>query len=258
MDPETNYFEREPFWKSPVGRVLVVILAIAFLGGITSAVMLLRPKSSDRPMSRTEPSWMEFHNSINAYIKDKKVDLLFVGSTMTIGFAQDPGEELWYAYYGKRNVFNIGVPGDQTQNILWRMQNGNLEGYQPKTIVVMAGTENILVGQPVEEVVKGARAVVTHLQNRFPEAEIFLMGLPPVGFKNDTPSRSIGNATNVELKRFAEANDRISFFDISKEYLNEDGTINKDRMSDSMHLTREGYQVWATAIEKSLIRSLNR
>lgn len=258
MDPESNHFEREPFWKSPVGRVLVVVLAVIFLGGITSAVMLLRPKSSDRPSTRTEPTWMEFHDSINEFIKGKEIDLLFVGSTMTIGFAQDPGQELWNAYYGKRKVFNIGVPGDQTQNILWRMQNGNLEGYHPKTIVVMAGTENILVGQPVAEVVKGVKAVVGHLKSRFPEAEIFLMSLPPVGFKKEAPSRSIGNATNAELKRFAEADGRISFFDISKEFLNEDGAINKDRMSDGMHLTREGYQVWAGAIEKSLIRSLNR
>ena len=96
----------------------------------------------DRPRPpRSDAWWQQRHEGMNARVKQGNVDLIFIGDSITHGW-EGAGKEVWKKYYGKRNAVNLGIGGDQTQHVLWRLDHGNIDGISPKLAVVMIGTNN--------------------------------------------------------------------------------------------------------------------
>ena len=93
-----------------------------------------------KPVPR-DANWMKRHDSFNARIKQGNVDLLFIGDSITQGW-EGAGKAAWSEKYGKRNAVNLGIGGDRTQHVLWRLDNGNIDGIKPKLAVLMIGTNN--------------------------------------------------------------------------------------------------------------------
>src|SRR5262245_10318814 len=115
-------------------------LSIAILGMLADSLLAVRenpaprpaerkPNTATMPAQRTDVSdwWMKRHDSINKRVKQGNVDLIFIGDSITKGW-EDEGKAAWAGHYGKRNAVNLGIGGDGTQHVLWRFQNGNLEG----------------------------------------------------------------------------------------------------------------------------------
>ena len=121
--------------------------------GCRYCCLALRPeivRAQDKPNDTVIPTmrgegWMRRHESFNERVKQGNVDLLFIGDSITQGWENDPprgGKQVWAEFYAKRNAMNLGISGDRTQHVLWRLENGNLEGIKPKLAMLMIGTNN--------------------------------------------------------------------------------------------------------------------
>ncbi len=156
---------------------------------------------------------------------------------------------VWKRFYGPRNAANFGIGGDRTQHVLWRIQNGELEGIEPKVVVLMIGTNNASSGT-ADEIAQGVTAIVKELRHRLPKAKILLLGVFPRGQKPNELREKLG-AVNAKIAHLDDGS-HVKYLDIGKAFLNEDGTISREIMPDYLHLTRKGYRIWADAMEPTL------
>ena len=114
--------------------------------------------ASTKPVPRNEAWWQARQKSMNDRVKKGNVDLLMIGDSITHGW-EGGGKDVWKQYYEKRNAVNLGIGGDQTQHVLWRLDHGNIDGIQPKLAVLMIGTNNAGCGNPAE-IAAGVKAIV--------------------------------------------------------------------------------------------------
>lgn len=192
-----------------------------------------------------EKWWNGNVERIHADIKamDGKIDVAFVGDSIT---ARWRGSENWNKHWGNYRTVNMGIGGDQTQHVLWRLQNGQLDGYMAKVFVVMIGTNNLWGKNPKPaEAAAGVKAILDLIQARQPRAKILLMSVLPTGEKPN-PGRDL-RATVNEIIRTYEGGS-ITYIDVWGKFLQPDGSISKEVMHDFLHLAPKGYDIWAEAI----------
>ncbi|MEN8775167.1 MAG: sulfatase/phosphatase domain-containing protein [Akkermansiaceae bacterium] len=201
--------------------------------------------------SREGDWWMKRHQSMNKTAK-KQHDLLFIGDSITQGW-EGAGKETWEKNYANRKALNLGISGDRTEHVIWRLNNGNLRNQKKaKAAVVMIGTNN--TGHSMQdptEVRDGVERIVSTLRARCPAAKILLLGVFPRGVKSDDAKRK----NNVEINNLISKmhnGERIHYLDISDKFLTEDGILTKEIMPDALHPKQKGYEIWAEAIEPKL------
>jgi lysophospholipase L1-like esterase len=210
------------------------------------------------PAPREGEAWNQLNDAINARTAEGRqmgnIDLLFVGDSITQAWA-GAGRTAWEKHFAPRGAANLGIGGDQTQHVIWRMQNGNLEGLAkpaagraPRLAVVMIGTNNLSAGHTPEEVAGGVKGVMESIQARVPGVKILLLAILPRGEHPDDALRHKVNDTNTLLKPLADGM-TIHYLDTGGVFLQSDGTISKDIMPDFLHLSPEAYEMWAQAIE---------
>ena len=198
-----------------------------------------------RPVPR-EGGWMKRHEAMNARVAQGNVDVVFIGDSITQGW-EGAGKEVWKEFYGERNAVNLGIGGDRTQHVLWRLENGNLKGIEPKLAVVMIGTNNANSNQP-EEIADGIERIVELLKSKTPETEILLLAVFPRGATADDRLRQVNQKTNAIIAKLADGQ-QVHFLDIGQQFLAEDGTLSQEIMPDRLHLSEKGYRIWAESIE---------
>lgn len=195
-------------------------------------------------------NWEQRHLSRGKLVREQKPALIFIGDSIT---HQLEGKDAWKKYYEPRNAVNLGFGWDMTENVLWRLQNGELDGCTPKVAVVMIGTNN-RDSNSTADIVAGIRAICTEIHKRTPATKILLLGIFPRGEKPDA-----GRTKLVEINQSIAAfdgRDGITFLDIGAKFLNADGTISKDIMGDFLHPTAKGQEIWAEAMEPTLKKLL--
>jgi lysophospholipase L1-like esterase len=192
-----------------------------------------------------EGSWMALHRDFLERAKTGKVDLLFLGDSITQGWNKD----VWNRFYGPRNAANFGIGGDRTQHVLWRIQNGELDGIRPKVVVLMIGTNNASSSTP-DEIAQGITAIVEELRRRLPKAQVLLLGV----FPREQKPGGLRERLKAVNERIAKLDDgsHVRFLNIGKAFLNADGSISPEIMPDYLHLSRQGYRIWAEAMEPTL------
>lgn len=201
-----------------------------------------------------EANWLKRHESINQRVKQGNVDLIFIGDSITQGWESN-GKKVWAKHYGNRNAANLGISGDRTQHVLWRLDNGNLEGIKPKLAVIMIGTNNSnREDNTAEEIADGIKAIVAKLQMKLPETKVLLLAIFPRQ-PMPHPQRE-KNAKASELASKVADGKRVHYLDIGPKFLAADGGIDKEIMYDFLHLTPKGYQIWADAIEPKVAELL--
>ena len=213
-------------------------------------------QSSTEPVPVDVPWWTKRQAKLNERIKLGQVDLLFIGDSIThfwdpedLGdnFVGKFGKEVWDKYYAKRKAVNAGFGGDRTQNVLWRLENGNIDGIKPKLIPIMIGTNNSGMNKP-EEIAEGIRLIVEKLRKELPESKILLCAIFPRGEKPDDRLRKVNEATNEIIKDFADG-ENVIYFNFNDRFLEDDGTLSRNIMPDLLHPNKKGYYIWAEAIE---------
>ncbi|WP_425397636.1 family 16 glycoside hydrolase [Aeoliella sp.] len=217
---------------------------------------LCLPGSSQASDATTQPSprdarWLKRHEAINEKAKQSKWDLVFIGDSITDGW-DGGGKAVWQQFYEKRNVGNLGIGGDQTQHVVYRIENGNLAGQSPKLAVIMIGTNNLGRNRfGPADTIEGIQAVVDSVRKATPDTKILLLGVFPRGQAADDPFRAKIEEVNQSISELADW-ETIHYLDIGPVFLEDDDTLSKEIMPDFLHLSKEGYQRWADAIESKV------
>jgi len=192
----------------------------------------------------TKPGWMERHESMNTKARQGKIDLIYIGDSIVQRY-EGVGKHVWDHYYASRNALNLGISGDRTQHVIWRLDHGNIEGINPKLAIVMIGQNN---GghNTASEIAEGVTEVVKIIRTKLPKTKILLLGIFQRREK-PTPERAVlAEANNIISKL---ANSSISYMDINSVYVQPDGTIPASLMPDYEHPSELGFKRWAEAIE---------
>ncbi len=194
-----------------------------------------------------DANWVKRHEGFNERIKKGDVDLLFIGDSITDAWS-GPGNEAWAKHWAPRKAVNLGIGGDRTQHVLWRLENGNVDGIKPKLAVLMIGTNNSNGNDHTgEEIGAGIKAIVAKLREKLPETKVLVLAVFPRGEKPN-PQRE-KNAKASEIAAGAADNKMVYFMDIGPKFMEADGTIKREIMPDVLHLSSKAYDIWAEAIE---------
>jgi len=225
------------------------MLAAAAVAALSAAAA----NSAAAPQPKDDAGWLKRHEAMNARVKEGHAGLLWIGDSIVERWEKQ-GRPVWDTYYAHRDAVNLGISGDRTEHVLWRLQNGNLGGgIAPKGAVVMIGQNNG-PHNTAEEIAEGVTAIVAELRKQLPETKILLLA---VFFRGEKP--------NDEQKKLAQTNDILSkladgshvfYLNVNRIFLLPDGSISKDLMPDFEHPNREGCRVWAEAVEPTLAKLL--
>lgn len=199
------------------------------------------------PASKSEDWWQRRHAKINDRAKQGDVDLIFIGDSITQGWEGEPGKAVWEKFYGSRKAMNAGIGGDRTQHVLWRLDNGNIDGIKPKLAVIMIGTNNS-GSDASQDIAAGITAIVEKLQAKLPKTKILLLGIFPRGEDGADAKRKVNMGAN-ELVKSLDDGKSVYYLDISDDFLGDDGKLSRQIMPDLLHLSKQGYEIWAESIE---------
>jgi len=195
--------------------------------------------------------WMTRHNRYSVLAAAGGVRVLFIGDSITEGWGGE-GADTWAKHFCPLYAANFGIGGDRTQQILWRLQNGTLDGIEPEVVVLLIGVNNLWsMSHSADEVAAGVFAVVAEIQNRLPNAKILLQGILPTGEAADHPLRAIIRDINTALtaKSFPG---HVRYVDFGSLFLEPDGTILASTMPDFCHLSAAAYANWGEALATEL------
>ena len=226
---------------SLMSRILMLlVLAVYAVTGTAAGESTTTPTPGK---TNGEKWWRGKYENILSDIKkmDGKIDLAFVGDSITARW----GGEDWEKHWGSYRAVNMGIGGDRTQNVLWRLENGQLDGYKARLFVLMIGTNNTAKNTDPADVAAGIKAILALIQSKQPQAKILLLGIFPRGEKPN-PGREQIAAVNDLISKFAGG--AVHYMDIGAKFLEPDGTISKEVMKDFLHLDSKGYDIWAEAI----------
>jgi lysophospholipase L1-like esterase len=177
-------------------------------------------------------------------------DIAFIGDSITQGW-ENAGKNVWQKFYGGRKCLNFGVGGDRTQHVLWRFENGQLDGVKPKAVVLMIGTNNSNKEDNTEaDILEGVQAIVKQLRTRLPDTKLIVLGIFPRGATFSTQRGKILQV-NQALAKLADGK-MTHYVDFGSQLIEADGSISKEVMPDKLHLSEKGYEIWAEAIEPKL------
>jgi lysophospholipase L1-like esterase len=228
--------------------LLAVIAALA----VVPAVSFAQDKSSqEKPNDAIVPvprdaNWMKRHDSFNERVKQGNVDLIFIGDSITQGWER-AGKSVWDEFYGKRNAVNLGIGGDRTQHVLWRLDHGNIDGIHPKLAVLMIGTNNASANTSAQ-IAEGVKLIVEKLRAKLPSTKVLVLAIFPRGADKDSAPRKVNEGANEIIKNLAD-NKMVYYLDIGPKFLAADGTLSKEVMPDLLHLNEASYRTWAESIE---------
>jgi beta-glucosidase len=225
---------------------------LTFLTAVGSATVLWAGHSAIDPQPRTDRGWQDRQTLLNQRVSEggEKAKVLFIGDSITQGW-EGEGKEVWAKYYAHRNAINLGIGGDRTQHVLWRLENGNLKGVNPKAVVLMIGTNNSNGEDNTPgQIADGVTAIVTKLRQTLPDAKILLLAIFPRS-ENYSPQRGKLAMINQVLRKQADEKN-VFWVDFGDRFLETDGTIPRNLMPDYLHLSPKAYGIWAEAIEDRL------
>ena len=177
-------------------------------------------------------------------------DIEFIGDSLTQGW-EGGGKNVWQEFYGKRKVINMGVSGDRTEHVLWRFEQGQLDGIKAKVAIVMIGTNNSNNKDFSDnDILEGVVAIVNQIRTRQPDTKILLLGIFPRG-NTFSPQRGRLLEINQVLAKLEDGKN-IFYLDFGSQYVLNDGSIDKATMPDALHPNEAGYKIWANAMEPKL------
>lgn len=203
-------------------------------------------------MSRDD--WWQKHRALLAIDPGVKRDskLAFLGDSIVEGW--DP--LVWNELFGRYRPVRLGLGGDKTQQVLFRIQQGELDGLGARVLVLLIGTNNFGLGEATpEEVARGVTAVVSAVQKKLPETRVLLLGILPRDERPGTELRQKVGATNALIRELADG-ERVHYLDVGQHFLDAQGKIPAELMADFLHPTPKGYRVLATAIAPAITELL--
>ncbi|MFM7240616.1 MAG: GDSL-type esterase/lipase family protein [Opitutia bacterium] len=197
-------------------------------------------------------AWLKLHEAHVKTVQENKgpCDVLLVGDSITIQWGAS-----WAKHFPDRKAVNIGIGGDKTQNVLWRLDHGGVDGLRPRTIVLMIGNNNMFFTPEtgVPAAARGIRTCAANLREKFPEARLIVVKILPCHSPKERFYQDIV-ATNAELDQPSlEQDPKIRVLDLTKDFLHADGTIRDELYTpDKIHLSPAGYEAYARRLRPLL------
>jgi lysophospholipase L1-like esterase len=205
------------------------------------------------------PQFQAKHQANLEVAKAGNAELLLMGDSITDFWRNDTGPFAGKAvldkHFGQWKIANFGIAGDTTQGVLHRLKNGEGKGFSPRAVMLMIGTNN--TGRNTAgEIAEGIGAVVLQLRRDFPQAKILLLAVFPRGAANDPVRETLADIN----RRIAKLHDgtNVHYLDIGPKFLDAQGNIPPDVMSDGLHPGAKGYEIWAEAVKEPLTRLMER
>jgi lysophospholipase L1-like esterase len=211
------------------------------------------PRANTAIVPNLAPFFRAKHEQNLEVARQGDVELLLMGDSITDFWRNTEGnfagKSVLNEYFGHWKTANFGIAGDTTQGVIHRLQNGEGQGFSPRAIMLMIGTNNT-ARNTAAEIAEGVGAVVLELRARFPEARILLLGVFPRGEATD-PVRGTIADINERIARLHDGG-AVHYLDIGDAFLDENGNIPADVMSDGLHPSTRGYRLWAEAVQEPL------
>ena len=235
------------------------ICALATLAG-TQTAFAAEKKSEQKnlpatcvPASRENLAWWKnMNDSFNATARERNAKIVFLGDSITDLWRRpakrNGGKEIWDERIAPLDAVNFGISGDKTQNILWRLDSGNLGGkMSPKLVVLMIGTNNWR--DAPEDTAQGVKAILEKIGEQHPKTKILLLAVFPRGADDADAKRQTNEKLNAMIQKFAD-NRRVFWLNINKVFVGKDEKhkLSPSVMPDLLHPNAEGYRRWADAV----------
>ncbi len=186
--------------------------------------------------------------------------IVFIGDSITHFWESRGKKQLEKYFTGESKMLNLGFSADRTEHVLWRIENGELDGFEAKAVFLMIGTNNTghysFDKEPPSDTILGIRAVVNKIREKQPKACIVLCGIFPRGADCSDACRIRNDIVNAEIKKFCD-NKTLIWCDFSDLYLEKDGTLPRKLFPDLLHPSAEGYEIWYAAIKPYIEAALS-
>ncbi len=231
--------------KSRMRFLSAGLVAVLLSVGLVAWADEAKKNPAAEPAPR-DPKWVTRHEGFVAIAKKGGVNVLFLGDSITDAWRGKAAKETWDKHFVPLKSANFGIGGDQTQHVLWRITNGELDGITPKVAVLMIGTNNV-AKHSAEEIAGGIKAIVHTIHTKSPQTKVLLLAVFPRDAAPDSPRRQKIAEINKIIAKLHDGK-AIRFLDIGKKFLQDDGTLTKEIMPDLLHLSAKGYQTWGEAI----------
>jgi beta-glucosidase len=202
------------------------------------------------PTERLEDWWQQRHQQklLERQVLGNKLDIIFMGDSITHAW-EDAGKPAWQQHYSHQTSLNLGFAGDRTEHLLWRIQNGEIDGLCPKILILLIGTNNAghRLDSP-EEIAAGVNVILDELKKRLPTTKIVLMAIFPRSRNNQKPMRKRVNQTNQLIKQYTDAK-QIIWLDINQHFLTSEDVLLETVMPDLLHPNSAQYWMWAEQVK---------
>jgi beta-glucosidase len=233
-----------------------VVIAVFMSGRAARAQEPVKRSTSDKPVTcvpeQKDPQRHEqFMKDKEAALKKGPVRLVWIGDSITDAWRLGEQNTLYKERWGKYNPLNLGISGDKTEHVLWRLEHGELDGLAEgtKLVVMMIGTNN-LGNAPTaspEDTAEGIKCLVKTIRQKLPESKILLLGVFPRGKEAENPFRSKIKKINDTISKLDDGK-QVKYLDIADAFLDKDGVLPPDVMPDQLHPNAHGYELWADAV----------
>lgn len=205
-----------------------------------------------KPEMRTDEHHLDKHQRILTMIKEQDIHLVFLGDSLTRRW--EDNADLWEKFFSQYKPVNFGVGADTLENIYWRVQNGEMEGINPKILIFLGGTNNLGKDSP-QRIAEGIGCIIETIKIKLPHTKIVVLGLLP----RDKDETGIDYKTKIKevngILAQAYGGTDILFEDIGPRLLNKDNSIDRTIMDDGLHLNHQGYET-VGPILKEIIDSI--
>ena len=246
-----------------IPRLLSTLLLAASLSFAQAQQPVAAPKASkpdaSAPIEKpdTNGNFRKMHDSFLARGKSGPIGLLFIGDSITAGWTK--ATDVWKEHYEKYQPANFGIGGDQTQHVIWRIENGELDGLKPKVVVLMLGTNNT-GAHNASEIAAADKKIVQLIRAKIPEAKVLVLAVFPRGPRKDKEGTIVDDGmsrmeiirgVNAQLAKLDDGKN-VRFLDINAKFLDASGKIPDSIMPDQLHPNAAGYKIWAEAMQPTL------
>jgi beta-glucosidase len=203
------------------------------------------------PQEKDPQRHEQFMKDKAAALKKGPVRLVWIGDSITDAWRGGEQNELFNERWGKYNPLNLGISGDKTEHVLWRLEHGELDGLEQgtKLVVMMIGTNN-LGNAPTagpEDTARGIECLVKTIRQKLPESKLLLLGVFPRGKEPTNPFRAKIKTINDTISKLDDGK-QVKYLDVADAFLTKEGVLPPDVMPDQLHPNAHGYELWADAV----------
>ncbi len=258
-----------PRVRSRLGPLIVVLLLSLFplraqppVPPAADTAADSRVNTATIPVSKLENDsydWFKRHEAVLALQPTLDPEIVLIGDSITHFWAGEPrahrqnGSRAWAETFGARRVLNMGFGWDRTQNVLWRLEHGELDGTRPQAVVLNVGTNNFSATRQAranspEEIAQGIEAICAAVRAKCPTCRIIVMGVFPRGSSPTDERRAGILALNAILAKRLAGRANLTFLDIGPRLLQPDGRTAREVMPDGTHPDEKGYAIWGEAL----------